>query len=355
MEKYIPTLRSKEGELKALKNLKDESYNKLIPFLNITRPEFDRESKKDKKTLEKHLSDTADKISKNCEKLPVIFVDFDFPDYSSELCGGVHYATYFFDKLAELGINFIPVTGLDRIDDSDFQESVKTVVEKHNTDIGIRIDREDLELMEMQHEGILDIAETFGKNKNKIHLLFDLKAISSDDVTPTSIIILDAVKHIEKFDTYASVTIISGGMPLTMGEFPTNAISKHPRADWALWEACKVKITRDINFGDYGIISPEPSDVDPRIMTRSSRIRYTELSNWRIFKGHSLKATKEAIQNPKLANQVISDKIYRGEKYSFGDAYIKKCANREVVGNATNWVTADMNQHFEVVVNQLSK
>lgn len=354
MGQYIPTLRSKEGELKALKNLKTESCNKLIPFLNITRPEFDRESKKDKKTLEKHLSDTADKISKNCESLPVIFVDFDFPD-SSELCGGVHYAVYFFDKLAELGINFIPVTGLDRIDDSVFQESLKTVSKKHKTDIGIRVDREDLELMEMQHEGILAIAETFGKDKNNIHLLFDLKSITSDDVAPTSKLILEAVGHIEDFETYSTVTIISGGMPLTMAEFPTNAVSKHPRADWDLWETCTKKIDRDINFGDYGIISPEPSDVDPRIMTRASRIRYTEPTHWRIFKGHSLKATKEAIQNPKLANLVVSDKVYRGEKYSFGDAYIKKCADREVVGNATNWVTADMNHHFEEVINQLSK
>lgn len=352
MIRYVPTLKSKAGELIALKKLSEASNNFIMPFLIITKPEYDWENKKNKKTYEKHLKDISEKIANFYLCKNPCFIDFDFT--TDELCSESHYAEYFFKQLDKFELEYIPVTGLDRLIDEQYQNCIKVVVSEKKLDIAIRLYKDDLELLDSNIKTLANLISFFELKLNKIHLIFDLGYISEEGLSEAKKLILNAKLKIKELENFKSVTVLSTGMHETMGEFKSEAVSTLFRTDYALWKQVKGTFKNKINFGDYGVTNHNATEVDPRIMTRSSRIKYTDENNWIVFKGHSQKKTLPSLQNPELAKKVISHTCYRGKEYSFGDDYIYRCSQKELSGNSTNWVTADTNQHIEFVVKQLS-
>lgn len=354
MSKYVPFLKCKSGELIALMNLKEETKKKIVPFLNVPAPDYNWEKKKNSKSLQKHLSDVAERVHEYYPNQGPCFIDFEFVD--EEDCGGFHYAEYFYFCMYNLwGIEIVPVTGLDRIDDANYQKAVKTFLTENKSDVGIRIDREYLELMSESSDELDSLIAFLAVPHSKVHLFFDLKSVEQKDVEAFADIIFDAIVNIPDIKKFASLTIVSGGMPVTMSKFKANTLSQHPRSDFALWKSCNDGIARSVNFGDYGIVNPSSTEIDPRTMNRSPRIRYTDNESWHIFKGQGQKNAKGINQTQILAGMLVKQPFYRGQSESWGEDYIYRCSKKEVKGNPTNWVTADTNQHIEFVVKQLAK
>ncbi len=142
-----------------------------------------------------------------------------------------------------------------------------------------------------------------------------------------------------------------------MGNFPSEAESTTPRAEWFLWEALTnhpEAIPRLPTFGDYAVQHPLLPDFDPRMMKFSAAIRYATPTGWLIVKGRNVQ-DHGAEQYRGLCRTLMGRAEYRGRGFSWGDDYIHRCANGEVgPGNQMTWRRVGTTHHIATVTEQLA-
>jgi hypothetical protein len=350
---YLPILRCKKGELKALKELSSETCKLVKPVLAIQAVPQVWDAKKQKKSLAKHLSDTAKSIADHLPEGMRPFIDFEFT--GNELCDGVHYAKFFFGELDDWGVKFDVVSGLDRASDSDLQKVLKDRVVRKKSKLCIRIYRDEAEIIETQHDEIDELLTFFGVTVADPIFLLDAKSVEEKELDQLEEILSACIQAFSDLGC-RNIAVAGAAMPINLMHFKSNGIAEHRRCDFVLWSRLRKKFATDrILFADYGIVNPMTPEIDPRIMTRSPRIRYTVENAWQIFKGESAKKVLDRIQTPILSSRVIGHSCYLGANYSWGDKYIKDCAAKKQTGSPTTWVSVDTNHHIEFVSKQIAK
>ena len=181
--------------------------------------------------------------------------------------------------------------------------------------------------------------------------------IPSKGIAPLSVGIKNIVRFFPKMRDWRSVTLAATSFPESLASFSSQAATTMERPEWQIWEqlATAESSVRDLFYGDYGIASPEPFQMDPRMMKLGAKIKYTLDESWLIIKGTGIKRGGSA-QFHSLAEWLVSSKHYYGADFSWGDGLIGKCAKREVgPGSQTTWVSVGMNHHFAVTAAKLSK
>jgi hypothetical protein len=107
-------------------------------------------------------------------------------------------------------------------------------------------------------------------------------------------------------------------------------------------------------FGDYAISHPASLFVDMRLLKPSAKIRYTADDGWYIIKGENVRDYGFE-QYHDLSEKVVGSRYYCGPAYSWGDGYLKKCADGTgKTGNLTTWVQVDTNHHIEKVTRDIA-
>ena len=298
MKTYLPILKFKKGDLEALKKV--SKPDNIIPLFDI-EDDFNH---------------------KNLELLPnKFFYDADEIDTLNEFSEIIsNYSNY----------NALPV-----------RREYKHV--KENCCYRINVD---YDLKKLSDTISLD-----NKDVSGVSLLIDFIDVSSlqESKIDYAIDILDGVLNMQWENVFVSGTAIPKSMSLIdIGE------SLVDRIEWTvLYKKFKKHFTQ-INYSDYGIHHPEAlRGFDPKIMSSSAKIRYTLEEKILILKGRSIK-THGSHQYHDLAKKIVDSGEYMGEKFSFGDKFIKDCSDRKRTGNPMNWITADLSHHFEVVTKQLS-
>jgi hypothetical protein len=134
---YVPCLRWKQGEYRAVRCLPDTTRRGFTPLIEIPELGWDFEEKKEKKTIDELLSDFAlKKVYKNWGSAPC-FVDLSFISTAQRMKNGAHPIRFIFEQLRWLGCQAIPVTGLLR--DNEYQQEIKTVLAKDKNGVCLRI------------------------------------------------------------------------------------------------------------------------------------------------------------------------------------------------------------------------
>lgn len=106
---YVPILKGKQGEFKALKNLPEKIRDNLTPMIDI--PPID-EKDKEKKSLDVHLTKKGKELKKAWGLHRPVFVDIFQIDLSERIpTNNEHPLSFLFNSLRQEKINAIPVTG----------------------------------------------------------------------------------------------------------------------------------------------------------------------------------------------------------------------------------------------------
>ena len=119
---YIPILRPKEGELKALKNLSDHTISKITPFFDFHRPPI---VNKKRKPFFNHIEDTCRKITKHWKKDELFFFDLYFIDLKERM-DELHPILWISNFFIAEGYSFIPIIGTER--DEAYFEALREIV-----------------------------------------------------------------------------------------------------------------------------------------------------------------------------------------------------------------------------------
>lgn len=351
---YVPILKSKEGELKALQVTKSATKANMTPLLEIVKIDFDYKLSVEKKTIEYHLTKIAKNILKNWGTERKIFIDSPLIDNSRKMSDGVtHHLVYIFDDLRMKEINAIPVTGLDR--SSSYKEAVKETNENNKKGICLRLKNADFN--ESNLKTLIDAdLNYYNVTPQETDVVIDLASIDSNtaELLPLtiSLIINNKLPYLNKWRT---LILVSSSFPVNLSGIKGDSTVKLERSEWLLWKKLTTSgLKRIPMYGDYAISHPEILEMNPLQITMSASIRYTCDDNWLILKGRSTK-TQGYGQFFNLSSDLISMPEYSGSYFSWGDDYISKCALRTVTsGNATTWRQVGCNHHFEKVIDQIS-
>src|SRR6266498_1429307 len=108
---YVPCLRWKQGEYKAVSLLSSSASAMVTPLIEVPEKGYDFETRSDKKTIDEHLAPFPKRVATHWKKRPC-FVDLRLIAATERLKKGVHPAAHVFDALEGHDCAAVPVTGL---------------------------------------------------------------------------------------------------------------------------------------------------------------------------------------------------------------------------------------------------
>lgn len=353
--RYVPILKGKLGEFRALLHLTDVTKDSVTPLIEVPPIPWDFEEDEPARKIDKHLEKLIPNISKHWGSERQFYIDFNFIPSEERMNDNSHPIIWVFNQAREAGLSCIPVIGLNR--DSDYLEAVKTVVKQDKRGVCIRIENNDIEDDNLD-ESITQIVKSMGLKEPDVDIVIDLKEIQKEQMGLLIRSIRDVIRSLPNVDNWRALSLVATSFPQTMSGFDPDSVSLTTRVEWNLWTTLfhnLNKIPRMPDYGDYTIVHPELIDVDPRIMQLGAKIKYTCDQEWIIVKGGSIKR-RGSEQTRDLCRTLVKLDQYQGKNFSYGDLYIYNCANGlEGVGNQTTWVTVGVNHHIAFVVNQLKK
>lgn len=351
---YLPILKSKDGEFKALFHLDSFTRNRIKPLFEITPIEYDNQAGKKPKSFEEHIFNFCHKKFTKKWNNSECFIDT--AQVKTESIQNMSCLEYIYDQLSGDLFPIIPIPVL-RVETSfNDLEILNQLKLKYNfKQVAIRVNLSDIG--ESFSEKIKLILSALFVTPSNVHLILDLADSDFSNTNDFSDAIIDLLQDFPYFVNWLSFTICGGAFPRT-GELQKGE-NFIPRYDWMLFKAIKIKIAtqnfcRSINFGDYGIVSPGYFKFDPLKMSRSANIRYTLDEEWYVLKGTALKTREDHQQYIKQATAITNESFFLGENFSYGDSHLKSCClGKTKTGNPTVWNGVGNNHHFTKVVADL--
>jgi hypothetical protein len=357
---YVPILKWKAGEYKAINRLDARIKNKIFPLIEIIPIPIDLDTEEPTKSVEEHLEGIAGKIEKFLGKGMPIFLDLDYLD-DDVASDGRHPLGYVFDDIRAKNLKAIPVTGLDR--SKAYQTAIKGIVEKDKHGVCIRLTKENFE-EDIDFKNALDkLLKELYVSSSDTDIVIDYESIppSAEDEAIYSLSIKELIKDFPDILKWRTFTFAGSSFPKDLSEVRADDVSNIRRVEWNIWKALAKakdnnKIKRLPTFGDYGIAHPELPFADFRIMKMSANIRYTSDNDWLILKGRNTRR-HGFDQFRDLSEACLNSSEFKGKDYSWGDNYIYKCAQKPPqvgTGNPTTWREVGNSHHLTFVVNQIS-
>ena len=259
MYNYAPFLKFKQNEIQAVFSIYPEAQEFTLPLFDIPK---DKRQDSELDILSR-LSKGEKQLAAHSKKIPNLnfFIDnYDLDD--SVLLGGAQQYRYILDELK--AYNIIPVVAFDRAPDHNVA-AIEHCKNKCKW-LGIRLQSEDFQsfnLLKPKLAKVLDEATNAGVTKT--YLFFDCRLIEKQgDVD-------DLKASIEKFYNQCSqlfaithYIVVGSVIPANITKLmKTKTTMTVERLEDNLWR--KLIVTpalSEINYGDYGVVSPEFSEAD---------------------------------------------------------------------------------------------
>jgi hypothetical protein len=352
---YVPILKGKAGELKALGTLSSPDKKRLTPLFEVTEPDWDYDADTPKKTIDEHLAKLPEQIARRWGTTSRIFVDLGIIDPADTMASGSHPVSHLFRELAHADVIAVPVTSPER--DDMFQAAVAAEAATRGLGACFRVGGDVLDDPDLPAI-ITDMLGAVSLPPKDVDLVLDLRYIDPTWARRSAVLVAGLLHSLPHIPDWRTLTVASTAFPQSMMGVPVG-VTKMPRAEWTMWQAIGAgrALPRRPSFGDYAISHPEGLDVDPRLMQASATIRYTIKDEWMILKGRGVRNVSAGgyQQFPALCKTLIKLPEFSGSSFSYGDKYIFDCAQGTVSnGNLTTWRHVGTDHHMTFVVKQLA-
>ena len=353
---YIPCLRWKQGEYQAVLRLPNTIKNEFTPLIEIPELGWDFEEKKEKKKIDEHLSDFAQKKVYKKWGRSLCFVDLNLIPSSTRLQNGVHPIHFIFNEFRAFQCMAVPVTDLLR--DEECQQEIRAVSDEDKKGVCLRISIEQAAKTTLQTK-IDSLLSTLTIQSTDCDFILDLGAPNFVPLDGFSKIIQAIISKLPYLNDWRTFILLGTSFPETMSVIK-KAGEIVPRYEWKLYKRL-VSDFRKANlrlpaFGDYAISHPKVSIVDMRTAKPYATIRYTIDDGWYIVKGENVRDEKHGKfkQYRELSKKLIDSKYYYGSNLSWGDEYIQKCAYGGKTGNLSTWRQVGTNHHIVKVTQDIA-
>ena len=351
---YVPILKSKTAELSALRDIADKWKANITPLIDVISLPWDYSENKPKKTLKKHLDDTATKISRSWGSDDPVFIDLMYVASNNETVSSKHALNYFWDILLEKNTGIIPVVGTER--DENYLAAVELITSSSDTGICLRIEQSDLDDLDTLESVIDALLARFNTAPDECDLIIDFKSIPIQGVGDQISYITTIVNQFPKISRWRTFTIAASSFPQFLKDITADTSKLIPREELSIWRqiVSKKSLRRLPSFGDYAIEYPGMSEADYRKIKIPVSLRYSTPAHWRVFKGRE-KNRYGHDQFNAICNVLVNSSEYSGAVYSAGDEYISSCANNlDGPGNPQKWRWVGFSHHLTMVSRQIA-
>lgn len=350
---YVPILKGKRGERRALASLDVLEKERLTPLIDVPPLEVDPETDHPAQTVDEALEGLAKSLSESWGQLERCFVDLAGFEPGLRLEDGRHPARAFFGDARETDLAAIPVVGLDR--DGDYLLEVKTTVKAQRQGLALRLHRRDCREPSRLSGELRRLLAELELEPASVNLLLDFGEIKSSTAGAIAAEAEAALRALPEPSAWRSLTVCSGAFPESVSAFiKTGKTGELERRDWALWRSLPEldpPLPRLPAFGDYGVSWPGWLQFDPKRMDVAAKIVYADDEQWRVVRGKSVKNGYEQFRD--LSKRLIRSGVADLD-HCAGDGYIVACAKGGATGNLESWVKVATIHHLRVVDEQLA-
>lgn len=346
LDHYVPVLKVKRGEKRALREIHIGLRNRITPLLEIVElPNLTG------RTLSQHLDTAFKDLANSVSSYPRCFLDCRElqPGWPSASKDVFHRAT------AE-NIVFTPVTGLSRNN-----EDVDAAMRYRQHGLALRVTRSEFESRSLMNlQGFLD---TYNLAPSDVDLIVDLGPVDEMVVPGVAALASALLSNVPDHASWRSFIISACGFPSSMGRVQRNSHDFVERVDWVAWRndlfQKRDALPRLPVFSDCAIQHTSGVEgFDPRFMQVSAAIRYTYSDFWLLIKGESTRIIPAASQFPALATSLAYGHLqpyFYQARHCSGCASIQSCADGALGhGSAEVWRRYGTIHHITRVVEDLA-
>jgi len=314
---YVPILRWKAGEKRALRALPPKDKARMTPLIEWSRPgDVAPEEDREKPTPEPRA--LAQDVLKHWGPRPFFWDPrwFCVGNLGGDPLTLGRYAV----ELRDGGLRPIPVLRLNDVVEPDLPDR------------------------------LAQFLVAMALSPGAVHLIADFEMYYRQvDVAELCARLPDVVR-------YLTFTVAAGSFPVDLREFKGPQVFYLPREEWLRWrEQIEEQLARRPTFGDYVTIHPVLTSAK-RGLNPSATIRYTTEEHWLVMKGEGLHNEDGPGYEQYASNAALLMKRrdYRGPEFSAGDRYIEDVAILSSgPGSPTTWVQAGVNHHITFVLRQI--
>jgi len=341
--RYVPCIKGKQNEIRALKALSSSAISKIKPLIDICRGEGNSEAEIKKKVVlaVKYLS-----AARKEHQFPFYLDVFDIPSITFQ--NGDYVSDYVLNEFSLL--NATPVLGLDR--EGEHTQAVSNyLLKKENKLVAVRLLSEDISSFSITKMELSNLFRDI-EDECEVDLILDFRVIKEAELQS---LLSNAVKFLARvgeLNNIRNIILTGSSIPAIITDLvPTGGVEYIDRLERLLWEKVSQNVDVPIIYGDYTVVSPEYSDVNIQVelmrTVQTPRIIYTEDKQLFITRGKSLKTHGDS-QYFKLADDVEKCGFFRA-KNSVGEDYISDVASRKQgkCGSASKWIEITVHCHIE--------
>jgi hypothetical protein len=343
---YVPVLKIKRGEKRALSSIEASVQSHITPLLEVVK-----RIKEKTPSLDAHLKTAFKDLATSVSQYSRCFLD------AAEMeSDGSSAANEIFRRAAQENIVFTPVTGISRTAD------VVAALNNRTHGLAIRLTKSELENPSLT-TNLMHFMTQHGLTPDATDLIMDLGAVDTMVAAGITALTETCLSNVPNHTSWRTFTISSCAFPKSMGGVERDGHDFVERAEWTSWkDGLRAKLpplTRLPTFSDCGIQHPDGVEgFDPVTMKASAAIRYAALDSWLLIKGSSTKITPPTLQFPVLATKLVTGSLHQhfyGIEHCNGCSLMKASADgAPKLGSPEAWRRLGTIHHLTTVVNQLT-
>jgi hypothetical protein len=322
---YVPVLKLKDAEKDALRQLKPEIRDAVIPLFEVVERKVDPE-KKEKPPLEEHLDKAFKKLRETVSYYAKFFLDLREIEVE-----GSNAIRDVYRRAVAFGHPFTPVT---RITNGD---EAAIAIDHSRNGVAIRLSRS--ELVSDNGARVLERFMTRHKlSPSAVDLILDLGHVESMVSYGVRALAENCLSNVTVPAAWRSLIMTGCDFPKSMGEVDTNSHKLVDRSMWVAWrELVRMPVRERIPvFSDCGIQhSTGVEGVDLSVIKAAPSIRYALSDGWLLLKGCGSKLPSEQYSNlaAELTVGALSEH-FAGHKHCPGCDSMRRAAEREPEANS---------------------
>jgi len=341
---YVPVLKAKRAEKAALQVMPAGLCANITPLMEIV-------TRTGEKALDKHIATVFKCFRAAVERYPRCLID------AREIADdGPAGAQAVFDRAANEGVVFTPVTGITRTAD------VGPALAHFHNGLAIRLTRKEFEDGVIP-TGLPQFMLTHNLDHATVDMIVDLGPV--DDMVPSGVRALASafLNDVPFQAQWRTLTISSCAFPMSMGVVARNSHGTVERMDWNMWlnglHARRGTLARLPTFSDCAIQHTKGVEgFDFRTMQATAAIRYAGRQDWLLIKGVGTRSLPASNQYPALAQQLVYGPLrpfFAGAGHCPGCAGMQEAANGKAgFGSLEAWRRLGTIHHLTTVAQALA-
>ncbi|MDE2974372.1 MAG: beta family protein [Gemmatimonadota bacterium] len=341
---YVPVLKVKRAEKSALQLVALTLREHVTPLLEIV----EWRKRQDKPTLRSHLDTAFKDLAKSLRWYPRCFLD------ARELARqGPSAAEQIFNRAADAGIPFIPVTGITKRADAS------AAVRNQERGLAIRLTRDDFEAGDLS-SGLSAFMARHGIEREDADLILDLGPVEDMVTEGVARLASQFLGDVPDRNRWRTLIVSASAFPKSMGVVDRDSHAVVTRVEWLAWKRLRDggRFSRVPTYSDCAIQHPSGVEgFDPRMMQVSASVRYALADSWLLIKGKGTRRHPARMQFPQLAKRLAYGYLcdhFRGEAHCEGCASIKRAADGQPrLGSPEVWRRIGTVHHITEVMRTL--